>query len=202
MGKKTEAILQHVADALATASQAEIASTVSSFLLEIKAKEIVSIDGLSVETTVGGGTTPEKTLATRLGRVLNVPDSDLKASLIQNISSSITTPVASSCVAFAINSVCIRLANITNNVSITNLKVTQTASAQILKCVQNVAVNNNTLRGYLEENEDQISDVTPFKPSSTVCPDPERARVFLFASVAGSICTLLVIVAVFMFWFM
>jgi len=199
MGKKTEAILQHVADALANASRAEITSAVASFLLEINAKGTVSIDGLSVETTVGGPG-PE-TLATRLGRVLDVPNPNLKFSLIQTISSSVTP--SSPCIALAINSVCIRLANITSNVSISNLKVTQTARTQILKCVQNVAVGTNgTLREYLEANEDQIDDVTPLAPSSTVCSNSEQARVFLFVSVAGSICTLLVLIAVLMFWFM
>lgn len=223
MGRKTEALLEQMADVVVNVNQECIASAMASFDLDIKGAKEVVISGLDVrsdaktkvarcESTqdVDVGLIQTK-MSERLDEVVRAAqgmEGD-EVSLKVKIKETFTVNSTTNCTAVAIASTALRFANTKGNVTIRNVKVNQVARAQVAKCISNLQVRvgsgTRPLKQFIEDHEDEIEvtplkggvvapDGRPIRGGAQSCPTTQSANSFMKYSVAGSVM-LVVLVA-------
>ena len=152
MGKKTEALLEQVADVIVQVTQECVNTAATGFNLEVDNADYVVIDGLTVDSTVETSTRRcekredidigriQSGVGDRLDQVVKAADG-MRGDEVQfkaKIKESITVKAATTCTAIALASTSLRFANTQGKVVIQNVKVNQVARAQIAKCISNV----------------------------------------------------------------
>lgn len=193
---KAQAALQEISKQFVNVSQDCFAQASNLFQLNLQGDE-VSIDGLTVNSNIGTklGTCSATTgiaegplhesvnrALTNIGTKGLITDAyskvniDMKTTIADNI----TVDVANRCLAVALNNMVIRVSN-ARQISLANVTVNQSASAEINECMSNIDVKigntKQSLQQFLERNEDQYTVQGYTEP---VCTAFNAAKEYLY----------------------
>lgn len=222
MGRKTEAILEQIADVVVNNSQSCIASAIASVDIDISGAKEVVIDGMEFNSTVKTSVEDcessedidvgliQTKVNERMDEIVNAADSMTgdEVKLKVGIQDLFEVNNEVNCTALAIATTTMKFANVENRVTFKDVEINQVATAAVKKCVSNLQVrvgdSKKPLRNFLQEFEDGI-EVTPLKGGKVspdgkplrgkgTCTSMQEADAFLKKSVIGSLA-LVVLVA-------
>lgn len=173
-----EAIVNTVAKSIVKIKQNCLADAVANFNLTIQNADTVSITGLSVNNTassssVGCNSTSQVDMRSLLGNVKadlanliqTTPlHAQVKATFIATLAESVTVDVVNTCYAAAVAAVSINLQN-SDNITIDNVVIQNTALATIVSCLQNVQIKTGDgslpMTKFIQENEAWMNPPQP-----------------------------------------
>lgn len=194
MGRKTDAVLEHISDVLIRAEQDCLTSAVSSNEITVGGARNINISNVTLTTTargtsenctqtvnVGiGETQTQEKMKKRLENVIKAENSMRgdKVKFVQRITDSFDVRVRNTCSAIAIATTKLHFGKVGGDVTIDNVDIRSTATARIMKCISNVQVRIGNTQKPLQrfiEDEEEWFDIEPLEggKGGTVEPSGE-----------------------------